>query len=98
MRVKVKTEIYLDIPGELQDDDEALRLIDQTLRDMLYVGIDYDEDIEDDFIIFNQLEILDYLVLSGRLSEEDMKKSLYNKFIITPTQTESEEEQCVEQE
>lgn len=73
MRVKVNTDIYLDIPGEFQDDDLAISLIDRTLRDMLWVGVEYDpQDIEDDFLPIEQLEIKSYFVLSGRISQDTL--------------------------
>lgn len=77
MKVKVNTDIYLDIPGEFQDDDLAISLIDQTLRDMLYVGVQYDqEDLPEDFLPVNHMEIKSYFVISGRVTEEDIQKIL----------------------
>lgn len=78
MKVRVNTDIILDIPGEFQDDDMAISLIDQTLRDMLYVGVEYDPDDlpSDDFLPIDHLEIRNYFVLSGRVTPEDIELAL----------------------
>ena len=77
MKVKVTAEIHLDIPGEFQDDKLAVSLIDQTLRDMLYVGVTYDQDdLPEDFLPINELHIRSYYVLAGRVTQEDIDKAL----------------------
>lgn len=77
MKVKVTAEIYLNIPGEFQDDKLATSLIDQTLRDMLYVGVEYDQDdLPEDFLPINDLYITSYDVISGRVTQEDIDKAL----------------------
>lgn len=77
MKVKVNAEIQLDIPGEFQDDAMAVRLIDQTLRDMLYVGVEYDqEDLPEDFLPINELKIKSYYVVTGRVTQQDIDNAL----------------------
>ncbi len=66
MKVKVNVDIHLDIPGEFQDDNMAVSLIDQTLRDMLYVGVDYEEEEMLELPI-NEIKIRSYFVLAGRV-------------------------------
>jgi len=77
MKVKVTTDIFLDIPGEFQDDDLAISLIDQTLRDMLYVDANYDnDDLPEDFLPITHMEITSYFVVSGRVTQQDVDKAL----------------------
>jgi hypothetical protein len=77
MKVKVNAEIHLDIPGEFQNDELAVRLIKETLHDMLYVGLEYDQDdLPEDFLPIRELHIRSYHVLSGRVTQQDIDKAL----------------------
>lgn len=77
MKVKVTTDIFLDIPGEFQDDNLAISLIDETLRDMLCVNADYGkEDLPDDFLPITHMEITSYFVISGRVTQQDIDNIL----------------------
>ena len=77
MKVKITAEIHLNIPGEFQDDELALRLIDETLRDMLYVDAVYDEDdLPEDFLPVTNMIITSYDVLAGRVTQDDLDKAL----------------------
>jgi hypothetical protein len=68
MKVKVTLDLIMNIPGEFQDDFQAVDLIDQTLRDMLYVGVDSDDSEEDiNDLPIDDLTIRMYKVLSGRI-------------------------------
>ena len=69
MKVKVNLDLVLNIPGEFQDDHDALKLIDQFLRDQLYVGVEYDNDVDEVFPI-DQLDIRMYKVLAGRIKND----------------------------
>ena len=69
MKVKVNLDLVMHIPGEFQDDHDALKLIDQFLRDQLYVGIEYDNDVDEVFPI-DQLDIRMYKVLAGRIKND----------------------------
>jgi len=70
MKVKVLAEIILDIPGEFQEDAMAVAIIDQQLRDQLYVGCDYELNEETDTFHVHELAIRSYIVLSGRIPVE----------------------------
>lgn len=70
MKVKVLAEIILDIPGEFQEDTMAIAMIDQELRDQLYVGCDYQLNEETDTLHIHELAITSYIVLSGRIPTE----------------------------
>lgn len=69
MKVKVNLDLVMHIPGEFQDDHDALKLIDQFLRDQLYVGVEYDNDVDEVFPI-DQLDIRMYKVLAGRIKND----------------------------
>lgn len=72
MKVKVNVELIMNIPGEFQDDHAAVGIIDQVLRDQLYVGVDI-RDYEDDIDVFpiEELAVRSYFVLAGRIANKD---------------------------
>jgi hypothetical protein len=68
MKVKVNVELIMHIPGELQNDFQAVDVIDQALRDMLYVGVHSDELEEgSEYLIIDDLTLRTYKVLTGRI-------------------------------
>jgi hypothetical protein len=68
MKVKVNVELIMQIPGELQNDFQAVDVIDQALRDMLYVGVHSDELEEgSEYLIIDDLTLRTYKVLTGRI-------------------------------
>jgi len=68
MKVKVNIELIVQIPGELQNDFQAVDVIDQALRDMLYVGVHSDELEEgSEYLIIDDLTLRTYKVLTGRI-------------------------------
>jgi hypothetical protein len=68
MKVKVNVELILQIPGELQNDFQAVDVIDKALRDMLYVGVHSDELEEgSEYLIIDDLTVRMYKVLAGRI-------------------------------
>jgi len=68
MKVKVSVDLVMHIPGEFQDDFQAVDLVDQTLRDMLYVGVDSDDVEQDtDYLPIDELTVRMYKVLAGRI-------------------------------
>lgn len=69
MKVKVNLDLILNIPGEFQDDHDAVKLIDRVLRDQLYVGVEYDDDVDELFPI-DELDIRMYKVLAGRIKND----------------------------
>lgn len=66
MKVKVLLEIEADIPGEFQNDALAVSLIDQEIRDLLSVGVQYDKYDQPD-VLFNELNITQYIPGKGKL-------------------------------
>jgi len=67
MKVKVNLDLVMHIPGEFQDDDDAIKLIDRVLRDQLYVGVQFDDDDMDDTLPVEELNITMYDVIAGRI-------------------------------
>lgn len=68
MKVKVNLELIMNIPGEFQDDHAAINVIDQVLRDQLYVGVDIRDYVHDlDVFPVEELQIKSYFVLTGRI-------------------------------
>lgn len=68
MKVKVNVELIMQIPGELQNDFQAVDVIDQALRDMLYVGVHSDELEEgSEYLIIDDLTLRTYKVLTGKI-------------------------------
>ena len=66
MKVKVSLDLVMHIPGEFQNDHDAVKLIDRVLRDQLYVGVEFDDN-DDDVLPVDELDIRMYKVLAGRI-------------------------------
>ena len=69
MKVKVSLDLIMHIPGEFQDDHDAVNLIDRVLRDQLYVGVEFDDN-DDDVLPIDELDIRMYKVLAGRIQND----------------------------
>lgn len=69
MKVKINLELHLDIPGEFQDDHRAVEMIEQELRDQLYVGCDYDDTYQFDRLHVDEMHLRSYKVLSGKIAD-----------------------------
>lgn len=69
MKVKVNLDLVMHIPGEFQDDHDAVNLIDRVLRDQLYVGVEFDH-YDDDTLPIDELHIRMYKVLAGRIQND----------------------------
>ena len=69
MKVKVNLDLVMHIPGEFQDDHDAVKLIDRVLRDQLYVGVEFDDN-DDDVLPVDELDIRMYKVLAGRIKND----------------------------
>lgn len=69
MKVKVNLDLVMHIPGEFQDDHDAVKLIDRVLRDQLYVGVEFDDN-DDDVLPVDELDIRMYKVLAGRIQND----------------------------
>jgi len=67
MKVKVNLDLVMHIPGEFQDDHDAVKLIDRVLRDQLYVGVEFDDDDMDDVLPIEELDIRMYKVIAGKI-------------------------------
>lgn len=70
MKVKVNLDLVMHIPGEFQDDDLAVKLIDRVLRDQLYVGVEFDDNDMDDVLPVEELHIRMYKPLAGKLHND----------------------------
>ncbi len=69
MKVKVNLDLVMHIPGEFQDDHDAVNLIDSILRDQLYVGVEFDH-YDDETLPIDELDIRMYKVLAGRIKND----------------------------
>lgn len=69
MKVKVNLDLVMRIPGEFQDDHDAVSLIDGVLRDQLYVGVELDH-YDDETLPIDELDIRMYKVLAGRIKND----------------------------
>jgi hypothetical protein len=67
MKVKVNLDLVMHIPGEFQDDHDAVKLINRVLRDQLYVGVEFDDDDMDDVLPIEELDIRMYKVITGKI-------------------------------
>jgi hypothetical protein len=66
MKIKFTAEITMDIPGEFQDDADAVQLITEELRDRLETEVEYDK-YDQPSLIFLTAEIDNYSVTAGRV-------------------------------
>lgn len=66
MKIKFTAEITMDIPGEFQDDDIAVQMIKDELRDKLEIGFEYDK-YDQPSIMFLSSQVSDYTVTAGRV-------------------------------
>jgi hypothetical protein len=70
MKAKVRFEVEIDLPNNLMNfsDSEIVNIIDQEIRDQLYVGAEYSSTPED-FIKFDSLKVKEYYNLSQRFDQ-----------------------------
>lgn len=66
MKTKITVEIHLQIPGEFQDDALAVSAITKEIEERLDIGCEYEDDMSDE-IIFKDLKVRSYFVVSGRI-------------------------------
>lgn len=66
MKVKLTAEIIMNIPGEFQDDAEAVSIISDELKDRLDIGYEYEDDMSGEFV-FKDVTICSYFVTAGRI-------------------------------
>lgn len=64
MKAFIKLNLVVDFPSDVfSNKDENIHVLDQILRDYLYVGVDY-SDKQDDFFYVDHLEITKYKEIS----------------------------------
>jgi hypothetical protein len=66
MKVRFTAEITMDIPGEFQDDAEAVQLITDELRDRLETEVEYDK-YDQPSLMFLTAQIRSYFVTAGKI-------------------------------
>jgi hypothetical protein len=66
MKIKFTAEITMDIPGEFQDDADAVQLITEELRDRLETEVEYDK-YDQPSLMFLTAEVRSYFVTAGRV-------------------------------
>jgi hypothetical protein len=66
MKIKFTAEITMDIPGEFQDDAEAVQLITDELRDRLETEVEYDK-YDQPSLLFLSAKVRSYFVTAGRI-------------------------------
>lgn len=60
MKAHVKLDLVVDFPADVfSDENECITLIDQKLRDLLYVAVDYSDNPQDYFGV-DHMEITKY--------------------------------------
>jgi hypothetical protein len=66
MKVKIITEIEASIPGEFQNDAEAVALLRDELNELLDIGAEYDK-YDQPTVMFTTLNITQYIPGAGKL-------------------------------
>ena len=66
MKVKFTLEIHADIPGEFQDDAEAVQLLQDTINERFEIGYEY-EKYDQPSVMFTSAQIKMYIPGAGKL-------------------------------
>jgi hypothetical protein len=66
MKVKFTVEIQADIPGEFQDDAEAVQLLQEEVTELLSIGVEYDK-YDQPSVMFLSGKITQYIPGAGKL-------------------------------
>ena len=66
MQVKLTVEIHADIPGEFQDDVEAVRLLQDEVEELLSIGAEYEKG-DQPSVMFTSAKIKMYIPGAGKL-------------------------------
>jgi hypothetical protein len=66
MKVKFTVEIQADIPGEFQDDAEAVQLLQEEVTELLSIGAEYDK-YDQPSVMFLSGKITQYIPGAGKL-------------------------------
>jgi hypothetical protein len=66
MKVKLNVEIHADIPGEFQNDAEAIELLQDELDELLSIGAKNDK-YDQPSVMFTSAQIKIYIPGAGKL-------------------------------
>jgi len=66
MKVKFNVEIHADIPGEFQDDAEAVQLLQQEINERFEIDYEYEKE-DQPSVMFTSAQIKMYIPGAGKL-------------------------------
>lgn len=66
MKVKINVDIHADIPGEFQNDAEALRLLQDEINERFELDYEYDKE-DQPSVMFTSAKIKMYIPGAGKL-------------------------------
>jgi hypothetical protein len=66
MKVKLNVEIHADIPGEFQDDSDAVQLLQQEINERFEIDYEYDKE-DQPSVMFTSAKIKMYVPGAGKL-------------------------------
>jgi len=66
MKVKLNLEIHADIPGEFQDDADAVQLLQEEINERFEIDYEYDKD-DQPSVMFLTAKITEYIPGAGKL-------------------------------
>ena len=66
MKVKLNVEIHADIPGEFQDDAQAVRLLQEEINERFEIDYEYDKE-DQPSVMFESAQIKIYIPGAGKL-------------------------------
>jgi hypothetical protein len=66
MKVKINVEIHADIPGEFQDDADAVQLLQEEINERFEIDYEYDKE-DQPSVMFTSAQIKMYIPGAGKL-------------------------------
>jgi hypothetical protein len=66
MKVKINVEIHADIPGEFQDDAEAVQLLQEEINERFEIDYEYEKE-DQPSVMFTSAKIKMYIPGAGKL-------------------------------
>ena len=66
MKIKINVEIHADIPGEFQDDAEAVQLLQEEINERFEIDYEYDKK-DQPSVLFESAQIKMYIPGAGKL-------------------------------
>ena len=66
MKVKLNVEIHADIPGEFQDDADAVQLLQEEINERFEINYEYDKE-DQPSVMFESAQIKIYIPGAGKL-------------------------------